>query len=111
MRKFLLCVVAYLAFGSTVQAQVGRVRQYVAPLAGTVNVGQAEDKYGATLFSLEAPEVDGDGDADKSRAACSTVENRRFGDVGGKEGGGVGGEGDRRDREGGLLLLLINEEE
>lgn len=60
MRNFWSCLGLFLVSVSSAYAQGGRVRHYTAQLAGSMNLGQTEDKYGASLFSLEAPDVDGD---------------------------------------------------
>jgi hypothetical protein len=57
MLKTLLSVTILLSV-FTVSAQQARVQKFSAPLAGKVVLRDVEDKYGAEVHSLEAPEPD-----------------------------------------------------
>jgi hypothetical protein len=71
MRYLWLCAGLLWISVNCAHAQSGRCRQYQAPLAGTVDFGKVEDKYNASVYSLEAPEVEGEEDMERLKEVKS----------------------------------------
>ncbi len=67
MRVCLFFFLAATFAAADVSAQKARVKQYTAPLAGKVVLGNVEDKYNASVENLEAPDVENEADKKKLR--------------------------------------------
>lgn len=74
MRTGLLTILLFAAM--QVSAQQARVTRYQAPLAGTAVMSEIDDKYAATVFNLEAPNVDGNADKARLRAIKQEIAAR-----------------------------------
>jgi hypothetical protein len=73
--RFLLCSIVALCFGSvSVVAQQASVKQYKAPLAGKVVLGDVDDRYNAQVFSLEMPEPDAAAEQEKLREVKEQIQ-------------------------------------
>jgi hypothetical protein len=73
--KYLLALALIALTGITdVLAQSTNGRIFTTPLAGTVRLRDVEDKYNAQVFSLEAPEPDGEDEQEDFRALKAAVE-------------------------------------
>jgi hypothetical protein len=57
-------------------AQNARVKRYTTPLAGTAVLKDVEDKYNANVYSMEAPDVEGDSDMEKLRKIKEQIEKQ-----------------------------------
>ncbi|MBA3828943.1 MAG: T9SS type A sorting domain-containing protein [Taibaiella sp.] len=66
---FLLCVSGTVAF-----AQQGRVKTYTTPLAGSVILGDIEDKYAAMVYNLEMPEPDANAEQQKLKDIKNQIQ-------------------------------------
>lgn len=62
MRVSLLTILLSIATLTSGYGQKARVQRFTAPLAGVVQLSAVEDRFGAEVFSLEAPEPDGEDD-------------------------------------------------
>jgi len=74
MRHLLVFSVLLLSCSNLAHAQEARVRQYKAPLAGTASLMDADDKYSAAVFNLEAPDVEHNFDKKQLREIKKQVE-------------------------------------
>lgn len=75
--KLRILVTAFCALtGLAVHAQQVKVRQFTAPLAGTAALKDADDKYSATVHSIEAPDVEHDFDKKMLRDIKLEVERK-----------------------------------
>lgn len=73
--KHLLALVFIALMGlNDAFAQTGNGRIVTTPLAGTVRLRDVDDKYNAQVFSLEAPEPDGEEEQEDFRALKAAVE-------------------------------------
>lgn len=68
MRRYLLSGILLLA-ASSVYAQNANVTKYTAKLQGSAVLADIDDKYTAQVFSVEAPDPDGDAEKVKLREA------------------------------------------
>lgn len=75
MTRFVLFA-TILLFSATVNAQQARVQKFTAHHAGSVVLRDAEDKYNAQVYSLEAPEPDAGSDKARLREIKKQVEER-----------------------------------
>ena len=73
MRVYLISFILFFYFGH-LHAQHASVKQYKAPLAGTVVLKDADDKYNAQVTSLQEPEVDGDGEKEMLDAVKAEIK-------------------------------------
>ncbi len=63
-----------LIFISTLQVSLAqKPKVFKAPLAGTVVLSQVDDKYNVSVYSMEAPDVDGAADMDKLKEVKAEV--------------------------------------
>jgi hypothetical protein len=74
MRCFIISAALLLMGFQTTIAQQARVRQYTAPLAGTAALRDADDKYNASVYNLEAPDVEHNADKKRLREIKQQVE-------------------------------------
>lgn len=72
MRSFLLTAIALVVTCSGAFAQQARPKRYTAPLAGTLVLGNVDDKYNAIVQSDEMP----DPDADVEQARLQEIKQR-----------------------------------
>ncbi len=76
MRNSLFPIVFLFLISVSSVAQQARVKQYKAPLSGTVVLRDVADKYSASVFNIEAPDVENDADMEKLREIKLQVKER-----------------------------------
>jgi hypothetical protein len=75
--RILLFTIVFLSFFVTcATAQHARVNRFSTPLAGKVTLKDIEDKYNASVYDTEAPDVDNDADIKKLRDIKSKINSR-----------------------------------
>ncbi len=58
MRTLFFSILAVVFAGYAAHAQQAKPKRYTTPLAGSVVLSEVEDKYGASVYSMEMPEPD-----------------------------------------------------
>jgi hypothetical protein len=75
MKQLFVSVAVFLS-ATTAYGQVGGSQAFTVPLAGKVELRAVQDKYGAQVTSLEAPEPDGQSTQAEYREMKAEVERR-----------------------------------
>ncbi len=76
MRNKTVITALFLCAHLSVGAQEAKVRQYTAPKAGTATLIDADDKYNAAVFNVEAPDVEHNFDKKQLREIKLQVEKQ-----------------------------------